>query len=307
MRKIIVLFLLIMSGISLAETYTGSFLRLPAGAANLSGGNGAVLHTSNEIITLNPAFLNLLKPNQFSTSFANYSFDRDLAFLSLVLRNKTINFSLNFQQFQVTDIEERNVNGELTGKFKDKSQLFFVNVGGNKNKFAWGGSVKYLKETVYKQSANCMVFDLGVSYQASSNSVVGYSFRNFNLPGVFSGDLNSKLKWKVDQAWSDKETRYEYSVATAHLFSYYISYGDLKGGIAWHLLEGAEDQINCGLAYKLEENISLKLSMINTTPVLGIALKTELFRRNLIFNYSVIEEEIDSHYNHFFTWAIIPK
>ncbi|MBP7461447.1 MAG: hypothetical protein KBA26_09170, partial [Candidatus Delongbacteria bacterium] len=162
MTQRIVLIWISLSMALMAETYTARFLQFPIGAASLSSGNGSILSFSNETLLSNPAAVSWLNPYHAAVSYSRLPFDREQAFAGLVLQNQGIKFGLSYFEYRISDIEERNLNGELIGHFKDRHQLYILTAGLKKGTFRFGMNIKYLRESLYEQSAGAILFDLGL-------------------------------------------------------------------------------------------------------------------------------------------------
>jgi len=303
MKKFVLFFLIIFSNYY-ADSYTGSFLKMPIGAANISTGNGTILHSSNEILFQNPAALTFLKKNQLSFSHNQFNFDRKSMFASYIFSNKEIKFALSYYQYGISEIEERDHNGELISTFNDISQIYYLTLGGKKNNAYFGVNIKYLHQSIYNQTASSIFFDLAVTYKITHRSLFSYCYKNLDLTGVFDGQLQAKLKWKVD-LWNNKTTSFEYPIAQSHHFLFQRNFLKFQSGIGYHIFQDNEKFISLATSYKLNQHFSLKLSLYDSKFIVGLGMKFKIFKdHTLIFNYSSYKEDYFPEYVHFLTFTL---
>lgn len=283
--------------------FTARFLQFPVGAVNLSSGNGSILSYSNESMISNPATVSWLKSYQAAVSCSKLPFDRQQVFGSLILQNQGIKFGLTYFEYRISEIEERNLNGQLTGHFQDVNQLFILTTGFIWKKLKLGMNIKYLNESIYEQKGNAILFDLGVLYAIGENKAFSYSISNINLPGILDGDLQSRLRWKVD-LWEDKQTHFEYPIGQKHLLAYQQQWNKLHAGLSWLLIQGEKDQFNLALHYDLAENITAKAAWYDRRPVWGLSLFLKLWNRNSSLDYAISQERYSGEYRHLFSWSV---
>ncbi|MBP7462027.1 MAG: hypothetical protein KBA26_12120, partial [Candidatus Delongbacteria bacterium] len=238
-----------------------------------------------------------------AVSYSRLPFDREQAFAGLVLQNQGIKFGLSYFEYRISDIEERNLNGELIGHFKDRHQLYTLTAGLKKGTFRFGMNIKYLRESLYEQSAGAILFDLGLLCAIRDNAIVSYTVSSINLPGILDGDLRARLRWKVD-LWEDKQTHFEYPIGQRHLISYQHQWSKLQTGISWMLIEGDRDQFNLAAHYELAENISAKAAWYDRKPVWGLSLGLKIWNRTSTLDYAISKERYSGDYRHLFSWSV---
>jgi len=307
-KKIIFIIILIflVKTTSNSETYTGACLKYPFGAAAAAGGNGALLSKSNESLSINPAMISLLYKYQTSLSYNQYPFDRNASSVSLIMQNQNIKFALNYYQFVLDKIEKRDLNGNLNGHFEDKTQIFYITLGNKKNHFLWGLNIKLISESVYEQKASAISFDFGSMYEIRPKHYIGYSIRNFDLTGAFSGELNPMMKWEV-KLWNSKETNYEYKIGNSHNINYMGQWKQFFYGISYAFEQNGDDYTNLAGSYQVSEDLAVKAALYNGKPVWGFSIRTRIFSKyQTVINYSYYEEQVIKEPCHFITWTLIP-
>ncbi len=185
-------FLFIFSFINLsAQTLSGvgttaaPFLKIGIGARAL--GMGEAITTQAEDITAlfwNPAGLAGLNKNQILLNHFDYIADMRLDFGGVAIPLPAIGtFGLFFSYLGMPDIERTTVmspegNGERVSANSYAVGASFARA--LTDRFSIGGSAKYIKETIWHNSASGLAFDVGVMYRTFfRNLKIGMSISNF--------------------------------------------------------------------------------------------------------------------------------
>jgi hypothetical protein len=292
----------------------GSFSRMGFGAYGMSLGNASSSLTNGYgEVYYNPALSAYSINNKLSFSYSALSLDRKLNFLSFTkvfdkpsnlkkkFKLKTA-FSVGIINSGVDNIEERNNDGILTGKFSTSENIFFLNISNQFNdKFTFGLNVKYLYNKLYKDiKADGIGLDLGFLYQINDQINLSYSIV----------DLNSSYKWDTSPIYKEYGANYEEKFPVLNRFglSYIYSYDNLEflalvnyeySQYTNYLKFGLEADYN--KVVKLRFGIDrLNLSSINN-PVkvsFGIGIIQNLFNYTVDFNYGYIIEPYSSENIH---------
>jgi hypothetical protein len=108
------------------------------------------------------------------------------AFLSPI--GKLGAFGFNWINFGITDITGRDRNGEMTTNISDSENSFSISFGSSfGSTLFWGGSFKYLTNTLADYNAYGYGYDLGFLLKLSNFLFIGSTFQ----------DINSKIKWNT--------------------------------------------------------------------------------------------------------------
>lgn len=171
--------------ISGVGTTAAPFLKIGVGGRAL--GMGEAYTTQVEDVTAlfwNPAGLAQIVKNQILLNHYDYLADLHYEFGGIAIPIHTIGtFGFFFSYLGMPDIERTTVlspegNGEKVSANSYAAGLCFARA--LTDRFSIGGSVKYLRETIWHSQASGMAFDIGVLYRTFfKNLKIGMSITNF--------------------------------------------------------------------------------------------------------------------------------
>ncbi|MBN1782335.1 PorV/PorQ family protein [bacterium] len=177
----------ILSGqtINRVGTTSAAFLKIGVGARAL--GMGEAVATASEDITAmfwNPAGLAMSPRKQILLNHYNYLADLTFEYgaVSLPVGNLGT-FGAFVSYLGMPDIERTTIqwpdgNGELVSANSFSAGLGYAR--SLTDRFAIGGNVKFIKETIWHSSASGVAFDLGLLYRAFFKNIrIGMSISNF--------------------------------------------------------------------------------------------------------------------------------
>ncbi|HOJ37856.1 MAG TPA: hypothetical protein PLI27_07395 [Ignavibacteriales bacterium] len=195
------------------STKQGGFVRIGYGAYGMSLGNA--------LSSVDNGYANSLYNPALSSFSVNNKLDLDYTFLSLDRKLNFLSFSKYFEKKQyrnekdplrtaisiglvnsgVSNIEERNDNGDFLRTISTTENLFFLNVSNQfSKKITFGITIKYYYYSLYKDvKADAVGVDLGLLYKFNPN--LNFSFSIF--------DLNSAYRWDTSPIYREYGGNYK--------------------------------------------------------------------------------------------------
>lgn len=189
MKRILVLLLLLSVSISFAQTKVGTtaanFLAIPVGP-RASGMGGAFVATANDATALywNVGGISRMTENELGVSYSQWLLGTNYNWIGLVYKvdeNNTVGFSINqldYGQEDVTTVDYPNGTGE---KWSAQDLAIAVSYGRNlTDRFSIGGSVKYIHQQIYRESASAFALDVGLLFNTQLDGLrIGMNIANF--------------------------------------------------------------------------------------------------------------------------------
>lgn len=193
MKKIIypvLLLTVIVSGALSAQDKVGTtaanFLNIPVGGKAISlGGAYTALADDATALFWNPGAVARIGRSDIHTSFTNYFVDARHTWFGaqyMLTRADAIGVSLNSLGYgdweKVTTVE----NPEGTGEYWQASDLALALTYSRNmtDRFSIGGTVKYIHQQIYNESASTVAIDIGLLFITQFNGLqIGASIRNF--------------------------------------------------------------------------------------------------------------------------------
>ncbi len=172
-------------------TSMANFLKIGVGSRAVAMGDACVAMTNDaSAIYWNPAGLGLLHKNEVMAQSTNWIAETNLYFLSIAVpfgSFGTLGASVNY--FSSGDMEETTIQQpEGTGRFFDMQELA-LNFSYSRmltDRFSVGFTVKYINETLSRETANAFAFDIG--------SIFITNFLNDMRLGIALSNLGSPMK-----------------------------------------------------------------------------------------------------------------
>ncbi|MBU2462359.1 PorV/PorQ family protein [bacterium] len=202
MKRIILLMVLIMGGLSYSNDYAGDaavYLRMGLGARAVGMGGAFVgLADDSTAAYWNPAGLIQLEKSEVSLMYSALSLDRRYNFLNYAqpLTGDSA-LALSIINFGVGDLEERTgATKDPIGKFTDSENTLLVSYAKAFKKISYGGNLKVLYQSMDPSSGKKSGEGWGLDIACLTNPA------NNVYAGLIIQDIGSYLKW--DTGHTDK-------------------------------------------------------------------------------------------------------
>jgi hypothetical protein len=176
-------------------TTSAKFLTIPVGARPTAmGGAFSAIATDASAVYWNPGTLDLLPKNEIYLMHSDYFADVSLEFVSAVFRWEGLGAvglsvtSLNMSEMLITTVDDPE---GLTGSTFDAGS-FAVGVSYGRSltdRFAIGGTFKYISESIANSKASGVALDLGTIFTTPFDGIrLGASISNFGQKLQISGE-----------------------------------------------------------------------------------------------------------------------
>lgn len=198
MKKLIMIALLLMvNTIQLhSQTKVGitaaNFLTIPVGArASAMGGAFVAVANDGSSAFWNPAGLSRIPHHEVNVTHAQWLVNTDLNWLGLALKhgNGTIGISVNQLDYGREELTtEMNPNG--TGQHWEAQDLAIILSYAHNltDRFAIGGSFKYIQQKIWHESADALAFDVGLLFDTQYHGLrIGMNIANFGTEMKMNG------------------------------------------------------------------------------------------------------------------------
>jgi hypothetical protein len=193
-------------GITKVGTSAATFLRIPVSARAVGMGSSFVSMTDDPSgMFWNPSVLATMKEKAILFDHTPWLPGIDFDYFGVVLPFEsfgTVGISTTFlhtQEMQVTTYENQMGSDET---FTASSMALGVSYSRSlTDKFSIGGTVKYIRETIYNSSASGLSFDIGTIFVTPFAGIrLGASISNFGTKMKMDGeDLNVRVDIAPDQ------------------------------------------------------------------------------------------------------------
>jgi long-subunit fatty acid transport protein len=163
----------------------GAFLQLSY-SARAGGMGGAFVGVADdaEAGLINPAGVIILDKRYATASYRRMDLDRKLSFISYAqnLKDKDAGMSVSWINVGVSEIEERNSNGEITGDIRYYENLIALTFGKRiAQKLLLGVNLKYDQANLANVSTNGLGFDFGALWGENTPYRFGLAVYNVGL------------------------------------------------------------------------------------------------------------------------------
>ncbi|MFQ6008286.1 MAG: PorV/PorQ family protein [Candidatus Zixiibacteriota bacterium] len=179
--------------VSRAGGSAGQFLKIGVGARNLAMGEAVTTRVSDiTAMYWNPAGLGLMQKNQLIFNHFDYIADLNFEYGGFAVRvGSAGTFGMNFTYLGAPDLERTTIDlPEGTG---EQVSCSFYSIGFSfgraiTDRVSAGATVKYIRESLWHESASAVALDLGILYRGLFNALtIGMSIRNFGSEMKLSG------------------------------------------------------------------------------------------------------------------------
>ena len=196
MKKIIITFFIafaIISAQSKVGTSAAQFLGIGVGPKSVGMG-GAFTAIADDASTLywNPGAISRLENSQTMFSSSNWLVDTNVNLLAAVLKIDPSNaVGIFFTQLDYGDEEITDLYNQSGTNLFWKATDLVTGLSYSRNmtdRFSIGGSLKYISQKIYNESASAVALDVGLLYQSLSEAFrIGMSISNFGNDMTLDG------------------------------------------------------------------------------------------------------------------------
>lgn len=192
----IVIIIICLSSSLLSQSKVGTtaanFTTIPVGA-RASAMGGAFVAIANDATSAfwNPGGLSRLEANEISVTYTQWLLGTDLNWLGAVMkfRNNAIAFSINqldYGEEEITTEEEPDGTGQT---WEAQDIAFGVSYARNlTDRFSIGGTIKYIQEKIWNESASAFALDVGLLFRTQFNDMcIGMNISNFGTEMQMDG------------------------------------------------------------------------------------------------------------------------
>ncbi len=296
LTKISALYILFLSSFCLAETggggYAGAFFQTFWGARAMAlGGTYVAISDDAEGNLFNPAGSSMVKERLAAGSYRQMSLDRRVGYLAYtqVIKNEA-GIGLNWVNVVVSDVEQRDINGQITGSVSNYQNLFALTFSRRvRADFSVGVNVKYVQHNLPAIQSSGVGFDVGALYLPRSYLRLGLVLENFGLKHNWSsGDFWAA--YGLNGSSHTEEFPVSAKLGAAALF--------LKNQLLLALdLEKRENQdilIHAGGEYWYKNVLAARAGLNKGSLTLGVGLKHKLRKLSVYLNYAFITDSVDA-------------
>jgi len=190
----------ILQGQSKVGTSAAQFLGIGVGprAMGMSGAFTAIIGDASSLYW-NPGSISRLPKSEAQFTKTDWLVETDLSWLAVVIKIGPSNALglywtyLDYGREEVTDVEHQ----DGTGLYWTASDMA-VGLSFARNltdRFSVGGSVKYINQNIYHESASSIALDMGLLYLTTNERLrIGMSISNFGMDMILDGkDLLKKI------------------------------------------------------------------------------------------------------------------
>jgi hypothetical protein len=199
-KKILILFILFISGVQYAQVFSGTttaqFLKIEVGAKAIATG-GAFVATANDASALywNPAGISGLQNNIVSFTHTYWLANTSHDFAGLVLKlGGTHTIGISYTSLSYGDMKVRTeIYPEGTGEYFSSNDyaLGLSYSFGLTDQFSIGVTGKYVGSKIWHMSTSAIAFDLGILYHTPIEGLnLGMSISNISSKMKFGGKDN---------------------------------------------------------------------------------------------------------------------
>ncbi|MHC1738159.1 MAG: PorV/PorQ family protein [Ignavibacteriaceae bacterium] len=197
MKRIIIAAVLIIAGINFGQSKVGTtaanFLTIPVGS-KATGMGGAFVAIANDATGLywNPSSISRLERNELNVSYSEWLVGTKFNWIGLAFKlsdNDAVGVSVNqldYGEEDITTPEEPNGTGQ-----RWKAQDISLAVTYSKNltdRFSIGGSLKYIRQQIWNESASAFALDVGLLFHTELDGLrIGMNISNFGTEMKLDG------------------------------------------------------------------------------------------------------------------------
>ncbi len=280
--------------------YAGAFLQGGIGARAISMGSSFTAVADNgTALFWNPAGLPQINRFELSLMHSVLYEDRSKNYASLNMPLGRLAVSAGWLGFNVTQIQERNNQGQLLGHFDDSENVFLVGGGlslisNRMMHFNVGATGKYFYHSLYEYSATGSGADAGALLQ-------------FQLPvflkkvsiGAVVQNIGASMKWDTDSGY---EAVIPMTYRAGALLDIALLPVKVTADVEKH--EKQDMRLHFGAEYDLLNTVFLRAGMNDNSLTAGAGIRLSLVTTQISVNYAYATDEISEQPLHYFTLGL---
>ena len=196
-KRLILIFIVYLGGLAYAQTKVGTtaadFLTIPVGPI-AAGMGGAYTATANDVTAAywNAAGLVRIGDNEFSANFANWIGGTKLSWFGLnyqIDEDDAVGLSidqLDYGQTEITTTSQPNGTGQDWSASDLSLGLSYSRM--LTDRFSVGGTVKYITQKIWNESASAFAMDIGLLFNTQLQGLrIGMNITNFGTEMKLAG------------------------------------------------------------------------------------------------------------------------
>jgi hypothetical protein len=275
--------------------YAGNFLEWGAGARAIAMGKTfSAIANDGTSIYWNPAGLAQLSSRELSAMHSLIFEDRHQNFIAVSFPFNKFSLSAGWMRFGVSNIQERNSIGELTGKFDDSENAFLLGTGYNlisqsTFKLNVGLTAKYFYHALHNYHGTGYGVDIGT---------LGY----FHLPGLVERiglavtvqNLGASVKWNTESNHQD-----DLPIILRLGSALILKPVPFKIALDLEKVERSDFKVHAGAEYWINM-LALRVGLNQNKLTAGTGLVFKLINYGVIIDYAFTTDDVANKALHFF-------
>ncbi|GBD91994.1 hypothetical protein BMS3Abin04_02727 [bacterium BMS3Abin04] len=197
MNKLITIIILVFSVTLSAQSKFGTtaanFLTIPVGS-RASGMGGAFVAVANDVTAAywNPGGLSRLQSNEFNVNHADWLVNTKLDWAGIVMKLSESDafaislYQLDYGEEEITTVKQQNGTGQTWSASDIAISLSYAR--NLTDAFSIGGTVKYIQQKIWNESASAFAIDIGLLFTTQFNGLrLGMNIANFGTGMKLAG------------------------------------------------------------------------------------------------------------------------
>ena len=190
---IILAFSVTLSAQSKFGTTAANFLTIPVGP-RASGMGGAFVAVANDVTAAywNPGGLSKLQSNEFNVTHADWLANTKLDWAGIAMKLSESDafaislYQLDYGEEEITTVRQQNGTGQTWSASDIAISLSYAR--NLTDVFSIGGTVKYIQQKIWNESASAFAIDIGLLFTTQFNGLrLGMNIANFGTEMKLSG------------------------------------------------------------------------------------------------------------------------
>lgn len=280
--------------------YAGAFLQGGIGARAIALGNTfSAIADDGSALFWNPAGLPLINRYELSIMHSMMFEDRAKNYASVNLPMDGLAVSAGWLGFNVSDIQERNNQGQLIGHFSDSENLFLLGAGvtiisNRLMRFNLGFTGKYFYHSLYNFQATGFGGDVGGLFRMKVPGLI----KAIGV-GVVAQNIGSNMQW-------DTESNYEAVIPMTIRAGAMVDMALLPFRVTVDMEkhEKQDMRLHYGAEYGILNTIFLRAGMNDTKLSAGAGLKLGFASTRFLVDYAFTTDDISEQPMHYFTLGL---
>jgi len=278
----------------------GSFLNYGAGARAAALGQAQSAYVNDATAPLfNPAGLAHSEGTEIAATHALVFQDRCVNYLGGSYALKPLTIGVGWLRFGVSDMEVWTELDEQTGEtFNDAENAFMLAAGRTvvstpKYSLSVGLGMKYLRHTLWNNSADGLGFDIGALGTVHMTSVL----HHINFAAVIQ-NMGATMTWDTTSEHEDKvPTSMRFGVAMAAAKFPVDLMGDIEK------VENQDARLHLGAQYTWQK-VAFRAGLNDDKLTAGAGFSFDLSRYDLVVDYAYTGDDISTDGIHYFSFGL---